>query len=46
MQLWVPDVKSATFIRDARQQSKLVAGDRHERDEQAFIDAISDWNPA
>ncbi|MBK5299114.1 MAG: antitoxin MazE family protein [Vicinamibacteria bacterium] len=44
IQIWVPDVSSRTFAREARRQSRLVATSPSEHDEQAFIDAISDWN--
>ena len=44
VQIWVPDVRSAAFAREARRQSKLVAANAHEAAEQAFVDAISDWN--
>lgn len=42
IQLWVPDVRSRTFAREARRQSLLVGADPFEREEQALIDAISD----
>ena len=42
IQLWVPDVRSRTFAREARRQSLLVGADPFEREEQAFVDAISD----
>ena len=45
MQIWVPDVRSRTFIRNAHRQSLVVANDAHEREEQAFVDAVSDWPP-
>ena len=41
IQIWVPDVRSRTFAREARRQSQLVAASRFEDEEQAFIDAIS-----
>jgi len=44
LQIWVPDVRSAAFAREARKQSKLIAASAHEPDDQAFVDAISDWN--
>jgi len=44
VQMWVPDVRSRAFIREAHRQSLLVAQDPHEQDDQAFVDAISDWN--
>ena len=44
IQLWVPDVRSAKFIVAAHKQSLAVSKSRHARQDQAFIDAISDWN--
>jgi hypothetical protein len=44
VQVWVPDVRSRTFTREARRQSRLVAAGAFEAEEQAFIDAISEWN--
>jgi hypothetical protein len=41
IQIWVPDVRSSTFAREAHRQSVAVARSRHARDDQAFIDAIS-----
>jgi hypothetical protein len=35
-----------TFTREAHRQSLAVASDARELDDQAFIDAISDWKPA
>jgi hypothetical protein len=43
IQLWVPDVRSRSFAREAHRQSLLVALDSHEREEQAFVDAVSEW---
>jgi hypothetical protein len=46
IQIWVPDVRSKAFAAKAHRQSLAVAKSRHERDDQAFIDAISDWDTA
>jgi len=43
IQIWVPDVRSPAFRSEAHRQSAAVANSPHERDEQAFIDAITDW---
>jgi hypothetical protein len=43
IQLWVPDVRSATFVREAHRQSVRVRRSAHEREDQAFVDAVSDW---
>ena len=41
MQIWVPDVRSPEFTREAHRQSAAVAASRHAQDDQAFIDAVS-----
>lgn len=43
IQIWVPDVRSPSFREQARLQSQAVAASAHARDDQAFIDAVSDW---
>jgi hypothetical protein len=43
IQIWVPDVRSRRFRAEARRQSLAVAESAHERDDQAFIGAVSDW---
>jgi antidote-toxin recognition MazE-like antitoxin len=43
IQIWVPDVRSRTFLRESHRQSLLVANDVLERDDQGFVDAISEW---
>jgi hypothetical protein len=45
LQIWVPDARSRTFAREAHRQSLLIARSPHEREDQAFVDAISDWRP-
>jgi len=45
VQIWVPDVRSRSFAREAHRQSLLIGTDRRERAEQAFLDAVSDWPP-
>lgn len=44
IQIWVPDVRSPEFAREASRQSRLIAESPHEADDQAFVDAISWWN--
>ncbi len=41
IQIWVPDVRSRSFMLAARKQSRLVAASPFEAEDQAFIDAIS-----
>jgi hypothetical protein len=40
VQIWVPDVRSRQFVEQAHLQSAAVAASTHERDDQAFIDAL------
>ena len=44
IQIWVPDVRSPAFKAAAHEQSLAVANSPYEKDDQAFIDSISDWN--
>jgi hypothetical protein len=41
IQIWVPDVRSPKFARQASQQSRLVAESPYAAEDQAFIDALS-----
>ncbi len=43
IQIWVPDVRSPAFRSEAHRQSAAVAASGRAADDQAFIDAISDW---
>lgn len=43
IQIWVPDMRSPSFRAAAHRQSLAVAASAHARDDQAFIDAVSDW---
>jgi antidote-toxin recognition MazE-like antitoxin len=43
--IWVPDTRSPEFLRQARRQARLIARSSHAEDDQAFIDAISEWKP-
>ena len=43
IQIWVPDVRSSKFVVAAHKQSVAVAKSRHARRDQAFVDAITDW---
>ena len=42
IQIWVPDVRSPAFRSEAHRQSLAVATSPHSREDQDFIDAISD----
>jgi len=44
LQIWVPDVLSPAFRAEAHRQSALVAASAQEPEDQAFIDAITDWD--
>ena len=44
IQIWVPDMRSPAFVRQARRQSLALAKSAHAADDQDFIDAISDWS--
>jgi len=43
IQIWVPDVRAASFKSEAHRQSAAVAASAHATEDQAFIDAASDW---
>jgi hypothetical protein len=42
LQIWVPDVRSPSFKKEARRQSRAVASSSHAELDKDFIDAISD----
>ena len=42
VQIWVPDVRAPSFRAEAHRQALAVAASSWSRDDQAFIDAISD----
>jgi hypothetical protein len=42
IQVWVPDVRSPAFQAEAHRQSLVVARSAQEREDQDFIDSISD----
>ena len=44
VQIWVPDIRSPAFVAEAHRESLAIARSRHEAEDQAFIDAISEWN--
>jgi hypothetical protein len=43
IQIWVPDTRSKEFAREAHRQSMAAARSPHEKEDQAFVDAISEW---
>ena len=43
IQIWVPDVRASSFRAEAHRQSTAVAASAQAGEDQAFIDAASDW---
>jgi hypothetical protein len=43
IQIWVPDVRAASFRKEAHRQSLAVSRSARAREDQAFIDMVSDW---
>lgn len=43
IQIWVPDMRSPAFVKEAHRQSRAVAKSPHAKEDQGFVDAISDW---
>ncbi len=43
IQIWVPDMRSPAFVTEAHRQSLAVANSPHAKEDQDFIDAVSDW---
>ena len=43
IQMWVPDVRSKAFKRQAHLDSLAIANSPRESDDQAFIDSVSVW---
>jgi len=43
IQIWVPDMRSPAFLTEAHRQSLAIANSRHAKQDQDFIDAVSDW---
>jgi len=46
IQLWVPDTRSPAFRLEAHRQSLAVVASPRASDDQAYIDAVSDWGDA
>jgi hypothetical protein len=44
IQMWVPDVRSKAFKRQAHLDSLAIANSPHAKEDQAFVDAISAWD--
>jgi hypothetical protein len=43
IEIWVPDVRSRSFRMQAHRQSLAVAGSPHAKEDQEFVDSVSDW---
>ncbi len=43
IQIWVPDMRSPVFVKEAHRQSLAVAKSPHAEIDQDFIDSVSDW---
>jgi hypothetical protein len=41
LQVWVPDVRTATFAAEAHRQASLIAAADETNDDQDFVEAIS-----
>jgi len=46
IQIWVPDMRSPSFVQEAHRQSLAVARSPRAKEDQAFIDAVSDESEA
>ena len=44
IQTWAPDLRAPSFQSKAHRQSLAAAASRRAGEDQAFIDAVSDWN--
>ncbi len=44
IQIWVPDTRTAAFRDEAHRQSLAVAQSQHAREDQGFVDAISEFS--
>jgi hypothetical protein len=43
IQIWVPDMRSPAFVTEAHRQSLAVAKSSQAKEDQDFINAVSDW---
>jgi Protein of unknown function (DUF3018) len=44
IQIWVPDVRASSFRSEAHRQSLAVAASARAAEDQAFINAASNWD--
>jgi len=43
-QIWVPDTRAPGFWEGIQREMAAIAASESERDDQAFIDSISEWD--
>jgi hypothetical protein len=43
VQIWVPDVTAEGFAAEAHRQARAVATSEAAEDDQAFVDAVTEW---
>lgn len=43
LQIWVPDTRSPEFAKEARRQMRALARSPHAKEDQAFVDSISEF---
>ena len=46
IQIWVPDVRAPRFAQEAQRQSRAVSASASAVEDQAFVDAVSEWPEA
>ena len=44
LQVWVPDVRADGFAQEAHRQSVAVGSSEQGRADQAWVDAVSEWD--
>lgn len=44
IQFWVPDTRAPAFAKQAHRESLALANSPRAAEDQAFVDAVSEWN--
>ncbi len=44
VQRWVPDTRTPEFAAEARRQMERIAQSRHAKEDQDFVEAVTDWS--
>ncbi|HUI12254.1 MAG TPA: antitoxin MazE family protein [Xanthobacteraceae bacterium] len=44
VQFWLPDTRTATFAKEARRQSLFANRSAFAAEDQAWVDAMTEWN--